>query len=166
VCARRESSFEAAVSLPRQLYLWLRLVASVYWVNSRPRVDGLVIFEDTLVIRRVGISEPHPKGRTILIFLLFVATIIRVDVTFDQAKDAANLGKHGVSLTLAWKVDWSMVMAYVDIRKDYKEIREIGFYPIRGRLYCVVFTQRGDAKRVISLRKASNREINEYERQT
>ncbi|WP_158902099.1 BrnT family toxin [Burkholderia sp. L27(2015)] len=89
-----------------------------------------------------------------------------MDVTFDPEKDAVNLAKHGVSLTLAWEIDWSMVMAYVDIRKDYKEIREIGFCPISGRLYCVVFTQRGGAMRVISLRKASNRETNNYERQT
>ena len=87
-------------------------------------------------------------------------------ITFDPEKNGANFAKHGVSLTLAREIDWSMVMAYVDTRKDYKEVREVGFYPINGRLYCVVFTQRGDAMRIISLRKASDREIDDYERQT
>jgi len=89
-----------------------------------------------------------------------------MDITFDPGKDAGNIAKHGVSLALAWEIDWSMVMAYVDTRKDYREVREVGFYPIGGRLYCVVFTQRGDAMRIISLRKASDREIDDYERQT
>lgn len=37
---------------------------------------------------------------------------------------------------------------------------------IAGRLYCVVFTQRGDVIRVISLRKANYRENIRYEQAT
>ena len=53
-----------------------------------------------------------------------------------------------------------------DDRKDYGELREIGYAVIESRLYCVVFTQRGDIFRVISLRKANNREIDRYEEAT
>lgn len=45
-------------------------------------------------------------------------------------------------------------------------MREIGYAVIDDRLYCVVFTQRGEAFRVISLRKANNREIDRYEEAT
>jgi uncharacterized DUF497 family protein len=36
-------------------------------------------------------------------------------------------------------------------------------YALQGeRLYCVVFTDRGTVRRIISLRKANNREIMRY----
>jgi len=41
-------------------------------------------------------------------------------------------------------------------------VREIGYGVIGNRLYCVVFTQRGDTMRVISLRKANAREARQY----
>lgn len=84
----------------------------------------------------------------------------------DQAKSEANEGKHGVSLALARAIDWSSVWCAPDDRKDYGELREIGYAVIGARLYCVVFTQRGSAFRVISLRKANNREIERYEEAT
>ncbi|MFM0741813.1 BrnT family toxin [Paraburkholderia xenovorans] len=82
----------------------------------------------------------------------------------DQAKSQANEGKHGVSLALAESIDWSSVWCAPDDRKDYRELREIGYAVIDNRLYCVVFTQRGETFRVISLRKANNREIQRYEK--
>jgi uncharacterized DUF497 family protein len=89
-----------------------------------------------------------------------------VKTTYDPAKSEANRGKHGVSLALAEAIDWSSVWCAPDDRKDYRELREIGYAVIEGRLYCVVFTQRGRAFRVISLRKANNREIERYEEAT
>ncbi|WP_428979349.1 BrnT family toxin [Cupriavidus oxalaticus] len=78
-----------------------------------------------------------------------------MDISFDAAKDTTNLAKHGLSLRLAAQLDWPTVMAGVDARRDYREVREIGFGVIADRLYCVVFTQRGDAMHIISLRKAT-----------
>ncbi|WP_237573783.1 BrnT family toxin [Mycetohabitans sp. B7] len=66
-------------------------------------------------------------------------------------------------MELADAIDWSMVWCFADDRADYGELREIGYVVINQRLYCVVFTQRGDTFRVISFRKANNREINRYE---
>lgn len=84
--------------------------------------------------------------------------------THDPAKSEANEGKHGVSLALASAIDWSSVWCAPDDRKDYGELREIGYAVIDARLYCIVFTQRGETFRVISLRKANNREIDRYEK--
>jgi uncharacterized DUF497 family protein len=81
------------------------------------------------------------------------------NTTFDPAKDIANIAKHGVSLALAESIEWSEVIARPDMRRDYKELREIGFGLIADRLFCVVFTQRGDVFHIISLRKANRREI-------
>jgi uncharacterized protein (DUF4415 family)/uncharacterized DUF497 family protein len=68
-----------------------------------------------------------------------------MDLTFDPAKDQANIAKHAVSLALAAQIDWSEVVSRPDTRHDYKELREIGFGLIDDRLYCVVFTQRGES---------------------
>jgi len=45
---------------------------------------------------------------------------------------------------------------------EYAEQRMIGFAYIGLRLYCVVFTDRDDVRRIISLRKANRREIAHY----
>lgn len=89
-----------------------------------------------------------------------------MDITFDPAKNKANLAKHGVGLNAAELLDWSEVLAYVDIRADYKEVREVGFGVIGERLYCVVFTQRGNVMHIISLRKANKREVKSYDEET
>ncbi|PQV50987.1 BrnT family toxin [Paraburkholderia sp. BL21I4N1] len=85
-----------------------------------------------------------------------------MDLTYDPAKNKANIAKHGVSLEMAAMIDWSEVLFYVDDRRDYREVREVGFAPIGARLFCVVFTQRGEAMHVISLRKANDREVRNY----
>ncbi|TDV17250.1 hypothetical protein C7408_104296 [Paraburkholderia caballeronis] len=91
-----------------------------------------------------------------------VATITPVEITFDPVKNRSNLAKHGVGLAMAAELDWPEVMAYVDARCDYGEVREVGFGVIGERLYCVVFVQRGDAMHVISFRKANKREVASY----
>ena len=83
-------------------------------------------------------------------------------ISFDHAKDAANVEKHGVSMALAQAIEWSEVLCIPDTRADYGELREIGFALIGDRLYVVVFVQRGDVMRVISLRKANSREVKLY----
>jgi uncharacterized protein len=87
-----------------------------------------------------------------------------MNTTYDEAKNAVNQEKHGVSLTLAEAIDWTSVWFAPDDRMDYGELREIGYAVIDARLYCVVFTQRGEIFHIISLRKANNREIRRYEK--
>ncbi len=86
-----------------------------------------------------------------------------MNIEFDSVKDAANVAKHGVSLTLAAKIEWSDVLCAPDTRRDYGEVREIGFTIIEQRLYVVVFVQRSAVMRIISLRKANSREVKLYD---
>lgn len=86
-----------------------------------------------------------------------------MDIEFDTAKNQANIDKHGISLALAGDIEWSDVMCMPDGRRDYGEVREIGFAVIERRLYVVVFVQRGQTMRIISLRKANSREVKAYE---
>ncbi|MEY4978594.1 MAG: hypothetical protein RLZZ352_864 [Pseudomonadota bacterium] len=87
-------------------------------------------------------------------------------ITFDPAKDASNQAKHGVPLTLAKRVEWDTLICKPDTRRDYGELRQIGYVVLGGRLYCVVFVDRPDdaptERRIISLRKANNREQLSY----
>ncbi|HYU12269.1 MAG TPA: BrnT family toxin [Stellaceae bacterium] len=68
-------------------------------------------------------------------------------------------------MSAAARLDWNRVLAKPDTRLDYGEPRQIGYGPIGRRLYCVVFVNRGDTLRIVSLRKANNREISRYEAQ-
>ncbi|MDP1996658.1 MAG: BrnT family toxin [Gallionella sp.] len=45
-------------------------------------------------------------------------------------------------------------------------MRKIALCAIGARLYCVVYVDREDARRVISLRKANQREFDDYEKET
>ncbi|AQH01333.1 hypothetical protein A9R05_21080 [Burkholderia sp. KK1] len=84
------------------------------------------------------------------------------DITFDPLKDAINRLQHGVSLDLAKEIVWKGAALEVDDRRDYGEVREVGYLPIRGRTFCVVLTRRNNALRIISLRRANKREIRKY----
>jgi len=78
------------------------------------------------------------------------------------AKDASNQEKHGVSLAEANRIEWETLWATQDDRADYGEVRMIGYAYIGLRLYCVVYTDRDDSRRIISLRKANSREVKHY----
>ncbi len=81
---------------------------------------------------------------------------------FDDNKNAINIEKHSVSLADAEKIKWETLLAIEDKRYDYGEIRIIGYALIETRLYCVVFTDRENERRIISLRKANSREVKNY----
>ncbi len=85
-----------------------------------------------------------------------------MDITFDAAKDVANIAKHGVSLALARDLEWNTLRGKPDVRCEYGEVRTIGYAILMDRLYCVVFTERGEVSRIISLRKANPREVRDY----
>jgi uncharacterized DUF497 family protein len=83
-------------------------------------------------------------------------------IEFDPAKDAANRAKHGVSLALASELDWDAALVWVDARFDYAELRMIALAPKTRILYFIAFVDRGDVRRVISLRRANRREVKHY----
>ena len=85
-----------------------------------------------------------------------------MQIEFDAAKDAANREKHGVSLVLAGELDWEAALVWVDERFEYNEIRMIALAPRTGILYYVAFVNRGEARRIISLRRANRCEVKHY----
>jgi len=89
-----------------------------------------------------------------------------MEIEFDLAKDAINQRQHGLSLAAAGLMDFGSALMEIDDRKPYGETRYIAYWPIGRRLYCPVFTIRGNTLRVISLRKANSREVRDYEQET
>lgn len=83
-------------------------------------------------------------------------------IEFDPTKDASNQLKHGVSLAMAAELDWDAAWVWVDERVDYNEMRMIALAPKIEILYCVAFVDRGDVRRIISLRRANRREVKHY----
>ena len=83
-------------------------------------------------------------------------------VTFDPAKSERNEAERGLPFGLALDFEWDSALVAEDTRRDYGERRfqAIGF--IGGRLHVLVFTPRGEAVHVISLRRANGRERNRY----
>jgi uncharacterized DUF497 family protein len=85
-----------------------------------------------------------------------------MQIEFDPNKDAGNQSKHGVSLALAVVLDWEAALVWMDDRFEYGEARMIALAPKTGILYCVAFVDRGEARRIISLRRANRREVKHY----
>jgi uncharacterized DUF497 family protein len=83
-------------------------------------------------------------------------------ISFDVNKNAINSAKHGVSLAMAEHIEWDTALIWLDTRRDYGESRIAGLGYIGTRLYFVVFVDRPKTRRIISLRKANDREVSHY----
>lgn len=81
---------------------------------------------------------------------------------FDPVKDRINREKHGLSLALAEALFAGPHLSIADDRFEYGEIREVAFGFINDRFFACVYADRGDERRVISLRKATQTEVRRY----
>jgi uncharacterized protein len=86
-----------------------------------------------------------------------------VTYEFDRAKDALNRAEHGVALSDFTGFDQEPVVT-VDERFDYGEPRYRAFGRIDGKGYCLVYTVREHAIRLISFRRARDKEMRRYGR--
>ena len=92
-----------------------------------------------------------------------VDTIKPIQITFDPAKNAANVRERGLPFSLVRdEFEWSSASVIEDLRTDYGETRYTAVGFIGQRLHVVIFTPRNGATHVISLRKANRREENIY----
>ena len=83
-------------------------------------------------------------------------------IEFDPAKDASNRARDGVSLALARERDWDAALVWVGERFAYDELRLIALAPKTNILYYVAFVERGNRRRIISLRPATRSEVKHY----
>ena len=85
-------------------------------------------------------------------------------ITCDPNKSRANYFKHGIVLEFAQYLDWTNEMVWQDVRQNYNEVRISGLVPLEGKIYAVVYVLRAESTRMISLRKANNREMKQYDK--
>jgi uncharacterized protein len=84
-------------------------------------------------------------------------------IEFDPTKDRDNRREHdGLSLALAEYLDWEHALVWSDERFGYDEVRMIALSPNENKLYYVAFVDRGEVRRVISLRYATRSEVKKY----
>ena len=85
-------------------------------------------------------------------------------IEYDPAKSAKNAKERGLPFELTAEVDWSAAYTIEDRRQDYGETRYLAFAPLNGRLHVVCYCNRGEARRIISFRRARKKEEQAYEK--
>lgn len=84
---------------------------------------------------------------------------------WDEDKNRVNIEKHGIDFAASHELFEGDRFIFTDHRKDYGEDRFIAVGHINQRVMIVVFTQRSAGTiRVISIRKANNREKERFEK--
>jgi uncharacterized DUF497 family protein len=79
-------------------------------------------------------------------------------ISFDPVKHALTLRHRGLDFTRAGKVCEGRSATIVDDRFDYGETRFITAGHLDGRLVVMIWTQRGEARHVISMRHCHAKE--------
>jgi len=85
------------------------------------------------------------------------------DISYDPLKSLRNEVERGLPFSLVVNLEWDSALIKEDTRKDYGERRFRVLGLILGRLHGMVFTPRANKVHVISLRKANDREVKQYE---
>jgi uncharacterized DUF497 family protein len=82
---------------------------------------------------------------------------------YDETKSARNERERGIGFDRFSSMDLTVSVASDDDRRDYGETRTRLVGPIDGHLHVAIITRREDRLRVISLRRANDREERAYE---
>lgn len=86
-----------------------------------------------------------------------------MELEWDEAKREINLAKHGLDLAVSLELFADYFMERLDSRQDYGEDRWVALGMIHGVVVVLVYTERDDRLRPISLRKATVQERSIYE---
>lgn len=81
-----------------------------------------------------------------------------MEIEYDPQKNRANIEERGLSFDDVVYLDWDHAYIAQDRRKDYAETRYTALALLDNRLHVVCFTWRDTRLRVISFRKANQRE--------
>jgi uncharacterized DUF497 family protein len=81
---------------------------------------------------------------------------------WDEDKRQATLAHRELDFVDCVEVFADVTFEFPDTRKDYGEARTVCIGFLKNRMVAVVYTQRGDTRRIISMRKCNDREIETY----
>jgi len=82
---------------------------------------------------------------------------------WDEEKNQSNQQKHGLNFTDAPLVFAGRTLTFEDSRQAYGEPRYLTVGSLASRIVIVAHTLRGNATRIISMRKANARERARYQ---
>jgi uncharacterized DUF497 family protein len=85
-----------------------------------------------------------------------------MEIEFDPAKNAENVQKHGIPLTLAVSFEWELAVIREDKRDNYSEQRFEATSFIGNKIFVFVFCLCEESVRAISLRQAEPWEARRY----
>jgi uncharacterized DUF497 family protein len=85
-----------------------------------------------------------------------------MEIEFDTNKRDKALTERGLDFARAAEVFAGRHFTVEDVREDYGESRCITVGKLDGRMVVMVWTPRGEARRIISMRKANDREQARY----
>ena len=81
-----------------------------------------------------------------------------MQITYDITKRNKTLIERGLDFADAKAVFAGHHFTAEDLRQDYGEVRLISIVLIQERMVVLVWTPRGEDRRIISMRKANERE--------
>ena len=83
-------------------------------------------------------------------------------ISYDPAKSISNIRERGLSFDAAVDFDFGSALFTVDDRREYGETRFVAIGMLAERLHVLCFKEVTDGIRVISFRRANEREVNRY----
>ena len=85
-----------------------------------------------------------------------------MEIDFDRAKRDAILAERGIDMSRAPEVFAGPIWTLIDDREDYGEPRHITYGYLDRRMVLLAWTYRGTRRRIITMRKANEREQRKY----
>ena len=82
------------------------------------------------------------------------------------SKEAESRVKHGLDFAQLERFEWDLATFEIDDREDYGELREKAVSFIGEVIHVLIFTERDEVVRAISLRKATKLERRRYVQST
>ena len=86
------------------------------------------------------------------------------EIEYDPVKRRLTLEHRGLDMARADEVLEGPTMTVEDARRNYGERRFLTVGFLDGRMVMLVWTPRGDRRRIISMRKTNDRETPYYSR--
>ena len=114
-------------------------------------------------------DPPFPLGQALARALYYVYTIISralgkrgVEISYDPAKRNKTLIERGLDFEDAPEAFAGFALTAADTRFEFGEDRYVTVGAVRGVVVVLVWTARGAGRRIISMRKASAHERENY----
>ena len=81
-----------------------------------------------------------------------------MDFDWDEAKSLRNRHERGFGFDAAALIFAGSVIEWCDIRQAWGEARVVAIGSVEGTILAVIYTSRGDRRRIISARRARKKE--------